>query len=451
MAAAKSLERWRDLDLAALAILLVAASFPATPPTVEDVLKGSGAWFWGMRLGPANAFEILLTALAGAWIVRSLVVRPTVSSFDRPLLGAGLILLGIQALTLPRHLGDAQFVLLDIERLLIPAAAYLVATRAIRDLRALRTFTFAIAAIICLRALELVFVYGLTGQTQFGTITGGEALLITEDSLLILLPLALCWGELVDGRLSLWAMVGATGLISTLLLIDVLSLRRGAMLLIGGALLARSLTIGRRRLLQAGVVLLVVGLLAVAAGPGRPLLQQLRYTAVSSTLRTKDASSGQRTAELTSLVDDMHGSDWVLGRGLGVTWHAIAKAPLDALSFGPGESEYTRIGWHVYGLDWLYKFGLLGIGVLLYALSLLVKRLLRAYREAGPAMGSLLFSLAVCAPPFVLLLFTNPRVAMMSGVTLGLLSRCCDLAGQSRTSPSGGEVTLDSSLTARST
>jgi hypothetical protein len=48
-----------------------------------------------------------------------------------------------------------------------------------------------------------------------------------------------------------------------------------------------------------------------------------------------------------------------------------------------------------------------------------------------------MYSLAVCAPPFLLVMFTNPRVALFAGITVGLLSRCCDLAGQTSTSPSG--------------
>ena len=70
-------------------------------------------------------------------------------------------------------------------------------------------------------------------------------------------------------------MAGAGALVATLLLVDLQSLRRGAMLLIGGALLLRTLRIGRRRLLQGAAALALVFALAVAAGPGRPLLHQL--------------------------------------------------------------------------------------------------------------------------------------------------------------------------------
>jgi hypothetical protein len=444
-------ERESFLDLTALAVLLLAAAFPASPPTVGQVLSDSGAGFWGLRIGPANAFEMMAIVIAVAMLTRSLIARPSVSRFDRPLLGAALIILGLQAFALPQHLNEARFVPLDLERLLIPIAAYVIVTRSVRSFETLRTFAIVIAGVICARAIELVLVYGITGQTQFGTITGGEALLITEDTLLILLPLSLAWGALVDGRLTVSGMVAAMALVSSLLLIDLLSLRRGAMLLIGGALLARSLGIGRRRLLQGGAALLVAFALAVAAGPGRPLLHQLRYTAVSSLLRTKDASSSQRTAEISSFASNMKGADWITGRGLGVTWYAFAKAPIDSLSYGPGESEFTRIGWHVYGLDWIYKFGLLGLAAILAALVLIAREALRTYRRATAEARWLIYSLAVCIPPFALLLFTNPRVALMTGVTLGLLSRCCDLAAQTSTTPSGRKADAPSSVTAAST
>lgn len=421
----------------ALCVLLIAVAFPASPPTVREVVGNAAAGFWSFRLGPANVLELMLAGVAALALLRAFVTRASSSRFDRPLAGAALIILALQALALPQHLHDANYVPLDLERLLIPAAAYLVVTRAIRDLRTLRLFTFAVGAIICLRVLQLVLVFGLTNETQFGTITGGEALLITEDTLLVLFPLAIAWGALVDGRLSIWGMAGGGTLVFTLLLIDLQSLRRGAMLLIGGALLLRTLKIGKRRLLQGAAALALVFALAVAAGPGRPLLHQLHYTAVSSLLRTNDASSSQRTSELLSFRRNMDATDWITGRGVGVIWQAEVKAPIDALSFGPGETEFTRIGWHVYGLDWVYKFGLGGLLAIVFAVVVMGRELLRTYRRAEPPLRSMIFSLSVCVPAFLLLLFTNPRVALMAGLTIGLLSRCCDLAIQAKTSPSG--------------
>lgn len=431
------------LDLLALGALLLAAAFPAQAPTVSEVLAGTGSSFWETRIGPANVFELMVVVLAALAFVRAFASQARTSSFDRPLLGAVLIIGALQMIALPHNLSSAEYVPLDLERLLLPVAAYLIVTRAIRDRRSLQFFTVAVAAVVAVRTLQLVAQYG--GSTEFGTITGGSALLITEDTLLMLLPLALAWGALVDGRLTLPAMLGAVVLLVLLLGIDLASLRRGAMILIGGALIVRSLGVGRRRIIQGAVALLLVFALSVAAGPGRSVLHQIRYTAVSSLLKTNDASSSQRTAEITSFFDNMDPVDWAAGHGVGTSWNVYATAPLDALSYGTGESEFTRIGWHVYGLDWTYKFGLLGLLALLAAFVVICRRTWRAAKRADPDLRSLMFSLAVCAPPFLLVMFTNPRVALFAGMTVGLLSRGCDLVGQTSTSPSGTVGSRDSS------
>jgi hypothetical protein len=326
------------LGMLALGVLLLAAAFPAQAPTVGQVLEGSGS-LWETRLGPANIFELLLLAVAPLAILRSFVERQRNSSFDRPLLGAALIILALQIVAVSANLGTADYVPLDLERLFWLIVPYVIITRAIRDLNGLRFFTVTIAAVVAVRTIELVVQYG--SSTGFGTITGGSAVLITEDTLLVLLPLALAWGALVDGRLKLASMLGAILLVAVLLGIDLLSLRRGATIMIGIALVARSLGIGRRRILLTLAALLVIFAISVAAGPGRAALHQIRYTAVSSLLKTKDASSSQRTAEITSFTDNMNSLDWFTGHGLGTSWNAYAKAPLDALSFGTGETEFT--------------------------------------------------------------------------------------------------------------
>ena len=152
------------LNLIALGVLLVAVAIPASPPTVREVVGSASSGFWSYRYGPANVLEPMLAAVAALALVRAFVTRPSMSSFDRPLIGAALIVLALQALALPLHLKDAHYIPLDLERLLIPAAAYVIVTRAIRDVRALRLFIFAAGAIICLRVLQLVLVYGLTGK-----------------------------------------------------------------------------------------------------------------------------------------------------------------------------------------------------------------------------------------------------------------------------------------------
>jgi hypothetical protein len=196
--------------------------------------------------------------------------------------------------------------------------------------------------------------------------------------------------------------------------------------MIGAAVVARSLGIGTRRLLLSAGAVLLIAAVAVAAGPGRPLFEQARYTVTSSLLRSNDASSSQRKAELENFGRNVNGIEWVTGRGIGVLWRSEIRSPVDIAAFGGDENALTRLGWHVYGLDWAYKFGLLGVGLILAAAAVLARRVFRSWRAADGTGRWLIYSLAVCAPFFLLLALTNPRVALMAGIVVGLLSRCCD-------------------------
>jgi hypothetical protein len=420
----------RSLDLArliGLAILLLAAFYPAAPPTVSALSNVSYTNAWSLRLGPANPFELAMAALAAAWLVRLLVTRPKSTNFDRPLVVLVLALVALQALALSGSVGEIRYLTADLERIAMLVAGYVIVTRCVRDAKALRRFTLLLAGVIALRALQLLFSYGFTGETGFTTILHQPALLITEDGLLLMLPVVLAWGALVDGRLKLWESAAAIAGTAAVFVINLLSLRRGAVLMIGGAVVVRSLGIGTRRLLISGGVILLIAALAVAAGPGRPLFNQARYTLTSSLLHSNDASSSQRKAELQNFQRNVNGTQWITGRGIGVLWRSEVRSPVDIAAFGGEENALTRLGWHVYGLDWAYKFGLLGIFVLLAGAVVLGRRIVRSFRVADGSGRWLIYSLAVCAPPFVLLAFTNPRVALLGGILVGLLSRCCDL------------------------
>ncbi len=415
------------LEEIGLAILLVAAFFPAAPPTVAALTSPNYVNMWSLRLGPGNPFELAVVALAAAWTIRLLVARPKSTSFDQPLAILVLGLAALQTLALSGSLGDIRYLQVDLERIALLGAGYIVVTRCIRDKDALRRFTLILAGVITLRALQLVIAYGLTGETGFTTILNRPALLITEDGFLMMLPVMLAWGALVDGRLTLWGSIGAILGTAVVFAVNLLSLRRGAVLMIGTAVVVRSLGIGARRLLLSAGALLLIAAVAVAAGPGRPLFNQARYTATSSLLHTNDASSSQRKAELKNFGRNVNGAQWITGRGIGVLWRSEVHSPIDIAAFGSDETPLTRLGWHVYGLDWAYKFGLLGLAMILAAGFVLGRRAFRAYRIADGSGRWLIYSLAVCAPPFVLLAFTNPRIALMAGISVGLLSRCCDL------------------------
>jgi hypothetical protein len=418
---------FNHLEEIGLAILLVAAFYPAAPPTISALSNVSYTNTWSLRLGPANPFELAMAVLAAAWAVRLLVVRPKSTSFDRPLIVLGLSLVALQALALSGSVGEIRYMSADLERVAMLVAGYVIVTRCIRNGVALRRFTLLLAGAIALRALQLLFSYGLTGQTGFTTILQQPALLITEDGLLLMLPVVLAWGALVDGRLTLWESIGAVVGTVLVFVINLLSLRRGAVLMIGAAVLVRSLNIGLRRLAITAAAALLIAAVAVAAGPGRPLFDQARYTVTSSLLHTQDASSSQRKAELQNFARNVHGTQWITGRGVGVLWRSEVRSPVDIAAFGGEENALTRLGWHVYGLDWAYKFGLLGLVLLLAGTVVLGRRILRSFHTADGSSRWLIYSLAVCAPPFVLLAFTNPRVALLGGILVGLLSRCCDL------------------------
>jgi hypothetical protein len=124
----------------------------------------------------------------------------------------------------------------------------------------------------------------------------------------------------------------------------------------------------------------------------------------------------------------MHGAGWLVGNGIGVQWTAKEYAPVDALSFGSGETELTRIGWHVYGLDWLYKFGLLGALAILWVAVALFRRARRAYKGAGGDLRWLLLSAGICVPYFAIFAWTNLRIGLLLGIAIGITVRCCDLA-----------------------
>lgn len=416
------------LEEIGLAILLVAAFYPAAPPTISALSNVSYTNTWSLRLGPANPFELAMAALAAAWAVRLLVVRPKSSNFDRPLIVLTLSLIALQALALSGSTGEIRYMSADLERVAMLVAGYIIVTRCIRSSDALRRFTLLLGGAIALRALQLLFSYGLTGETGFTTILQQPALLITEDGLLLMLPVVLAWGALVDGRLTLWESIGAVVGTALVFVINLLSLRRGAVLMIGAAVVVRSLNIGLRRLLITAVAVILIAAVAVAAGPGRPLFNQARYTVTSSLLHTQDASSSQRKAELQNFGRNVNGAQWITGRGVGVLWRSEVRSPVDIAAFGGEENALTRLGWHVYGLDWAYKFGLLGLALLLTGAVVLGRRIVRSFHAANGSSRWLIYSLAVCAPPFVLLAFTNPRVALLGGILVGLLSRCCDLS-----------------------
>lgn len=423
-------EKW------ALVLVVAAALSPAATPTAVGLITpGAYHSLWSVRPAAGlNLVELGLVLLGAAFLPRLLAGRIPRSSLDRHFAVFGAVVVVVQLLALERGSGELTYQLLDVERVVLVFGGYLVVSRIAMSSDQLRGVIFLVAGVLLATFAWFTLRYGIVGSTNFGTAGGRIALLITEDSLLVGFAVVLAWGMLVDGLLRGQQRLAAVALLLTTIAVELLSVRRGALIFIVLAVLVRSLRAPRRLLIGAAASAAVLAALAIVLGPARPLADTARYTVESAVLSTKDASSSQRTAELKNFGRNMAGvSDVVLGRGLGAVWNAEVSSPVDLASFGSDETPYVRVGWHVYGLDWLYKLGALAVAaglVLLVLAALLVRR--RMPDLADPIVRSSARSLALLVPIFLLLAFTNPRIAFFAGVSAGLLSKALDLPDRGR-------------------
>lgn len=385
---------------------------------------------WSFPWAPAGDL-VLLAALAS--VVVWAVTRwgsPGWSMLDGVLAGFALLLVVVHLLA---YIRDRQLLLYesaDVRRLLMVALGYFLVTRLRVDRTTLVRGVWVIAAVVAINAAWLVLRHGVLGSTNFATLSGRYALLITEDALLIMLPMILVLGRIVDGLATRRVVVAFAVTLPTVLVIELLSLRRGALIFLCLALGLRALVLPRRTLAVAAATLLVAGGLFLA-GPGRSLAGDLTYAVRSSLLQTEDASTSQRQTELDDFVANMSSpDDALLGRGVGAAWLTGAERPVDAVAFGQGETAAVRLGWHIYGLDWAYRLGLLGS---LAAVALMwtgVRRVRRLRQVEDPEARSVLLSVAVTTPFLLLLALTNVRLALFAGLGLGLLSRFADLSDE---------------------
>lgn len=431
-----SLTDTSGLALGALALVLIAAASPQSPPTAAGLADPDAFQsIWSLRLGPANLIEIG-TVLIGAAGLFALALAPTRevprSSFDLTIAATAVVLAGLQGIALFRGLPADRFLLFDVERVLMPLIGYVLVSRAIADRVLLRRFVLLLAGVLLARWLELVVVHGLIGSTEFGTAKGGTALLITEDAFLISIPVLLAWGMLLDRRLTAAQGLGAVALALAALAVDSLSLRRGALLFLTATLVLRSLALPRRHLMLIAAVVAIALAGLLVANPKTGVGANVGYALKSAVGLESDASTSQRAAETRDFGRNVDGIDWVIGRGLGTIWRAAEPGPVQLASFGSKETAYVRIGWHAYGLDWLYKFGLLGAAVLLGALAAAILSGVRSARAAPGSAGSFLLSLTVVLPFLALFALTNLRDGLLTGVVLGILSRAADLYRRDR-------------------
>lgn len=397
-------------------------SGPTAPGVADPAVHVS---IWSIEPFPPLDLAVLgLVALTALWLVSALTSTTRVSTLDA-CVGAVVALIGIlHALALARSEPGLLFQALDLGNVLLFAGGYFVVTRVRLSHKLLGGVMCVIAALVLLHTLWLVVRYGLPGKTEFFTSSGREALLTTEDSLLVALPLLIAWGFVVDRVGGRW-LVPATALLAACVgLVELLSLRRGALIFIVLLIALRALYLPRRRLLMVVGVTAATLTAALAIGSAGSLASDVSYSVRSALLMTEDESSQLRRAELRDFTANLRDFDDVaLGRGLGAVWSSSADSRIDPVAFGSEETSAVRVGWHVYGLDWLYKLGILGglvtLGVATYAGALMRSRLAGI---ADKRLRSLGRSLALVSPVLLLFLFTNPRVALFAGIVTGGLS-----------------------------
>jgi hypothetical protein len=437
----------RDLgavELAAIFVLLLAA-WSTYAPTAAAVLAGQSAhvsvWTERPLLG-ANVFEIAFLVAAVLWAFRALDGRERWSFLDSHVVALGALLLGLTLIAAQRGSIWLTYLAVDTERVALLVAGYVLVTRMRIGTRSWRFLVVGLAAVLLLRFAVLTVQHGVVNSTEFATVTGRVALIITEDVFLVGVALVALWGLAVDRVLSARLTAVVVVAILGVLLVDFLSYRRGALLFIGLLIVVRTLRASKRHVALAfAVVAAGVGLGAAFAEAGlltreaRPETATLRPSAergndTDAPLPAGDTSTEQRTAELRNWQRNTRDAvDAAVGRGLGAAWNAEVTGPVDVASYGGGETEYVRLGWHIFGLDWVYKVGFLGaLGVagLLVHGALMLTPAVRATRDR--VNRSLASSMALAFPLLLLQLFTNARLAVFAGVTLGLASKAADLA-----------------------
>lgn len=417
-------------DRAVLLLLVLACWSSYGSPTIDAMRSGAQS-LWTIDLLPGvNVIVVAVVVVLATWCLAKLSVPAPTSALDVyvALLLGGLSLLHVSALA--RGAPGLLFQLFDVRALLLFGAGYFATSRLGITQHSLKLLVLLVAGLLVAHAGWLTVRYGILGNTGFATSSGRIALLITEDSLLLAIPVTIAWGLMVDGLLRRWqaalvvAFVGAVGLI------ELLSLRRGALIFIGALIVLRSLRAPSIKLLAGAALALTVAAVALTVGPLARVGGDASYAARSALLLTNDDSSSQRRGELADFQTNIKGpGDVLLGHGMGAIWSAAGTAPTDEVSYGGQETALIRVGWHIYGLDWLYKFGLAG-AILAFATlgaaSIDVRQRSRAMVDRS--MRSLTTSAALTVPVLLLFVFTNARVSLFAGLVLGLVSLLLDRA-----------------------
>ena len=421
----------------ALALLLIACLSPYGFATAEALTTPEDhRSVWNTRVfGTLNVFDIGFALVVGAWVVRAAVSRERPSSLDGAMLAFLALVVGFHSLAVARGEEGLTYQLFEFERVGVLFAGYLLLSRLRLDAEQLRAFVKVLLLALAATAAFLLLRHGIFGSTNFVASDGEHtALIATEDGLVVGIAGLVAWGMLVDGLLPRRLAVAAVLVVAAILVVDLLSVRRAALLFVAGTVLVRSLWAPARMLLGGLVATALAGAALLIFTPGGSLAENLDYTARSALLQTANTSTFQRRAELQNFSANITSADdLLLGRGLGASWTAHHPAPVDPALFGSGETELIRIGWHIYGLDWLYKLGVLGMLGMLGLLGYGALQVRAGFsRLEDRHLRSLGRSFAVVIPPLLLLMLPNPRLGVLAGVAAGVVSKVLDLGGRSR-------------------
>lgn len=417
-------------DVAVACLLALACWSSYAPPTIDGLLAGAlGIWTYEPLRG-SSIVIIALIAVVAVWSLGALAGPVRASRFDASVLWLLSGFAGVHLLAVTRGGDGLLYELLDLRALLLMAGGYFVMSRVTLSTRDLLVLLGALAMLLTAHATWLTLRYGVAGDTGFATSSGRIALLITEDTLLLAIPVTFAWGLLSDGLLRRRGVMAVILLLVAVLLVELFSLRRGALIFIGLLVAVRSCWAPPARVFAWGALAATVAALAVVTGPLASLTSDVSYAVRSTLLLTDDSSSSQRLSELEAFRSNSKSpGDVFFGHGLGAVWYASAEAPTDVVSFGGDETALVRVGWHIYGLDFAYKVGLLGI---LGLMALFVHGALATRERVGriydPLARSVTRSLGLIVPVLTLFVFTNPRISLFAGLCLGALSALLDRA-----------------------
>jgi O-antigen ligase len=338
-----------------------------------------------------------------------------------------------------------QFLFFEVRHFFYLTVGYFLGKVGFETWRSPKWLLWPIVAVLVGTAVYLQVV-SYSDRSAISVVGGFAAIVFGEDSAFYVLAVAFLVGAWISGSLRsfLVPVVGAAvSLFSYQLIVSARRTGFAFVLLAASFVCIRENRQARR--LGSGTVitmrwfklLVPISAALLLAFVVLPSLTTQVYSSTqdlySSWVNSDEANLGweMRTAEVQNITANLSKYDsWVWGRGLGTFWEEIYYQPKD---LGSGWNDL--IGWytgsHVLGLDILFKYGL--IGAVLYVacyVSLAVKYYKRT-RIALPFERWVLDS-AIAFPLLVAFELHNPRISLVAGFLLGIVSAALGYAGRGR-------------------